>query len=50
MVFVGSIGKNKSGWFLFVRSPGPLLATEIVLAAGANHLFSNQVLMKINLA
>jgi hypothetical protein len=37
MVFVGSIWKNKSGWFLIVRSLGLSVATEIVLAAGACH-------------
>jgi hypothetical protein len=31
MLFVGSIWKNKSGWFLFVMSLGLLMATEIVL-------------------
>jgi hypothetical protein len=33
MVFVGSIWKNKSGWFLFVMSLGLSVATEIVLTA-----------------
>jgi hypothetical protein len=31
VVFVGSIWKNKSGWFLFVVSMGLSVATEIVL-------------------
>jgi hypothetical protein len=31
VVFVGSIWKNKSGWFLFVMSMGLSVATEIVL-------------------
>jgi hypothetical protein len=30
MVFVGSIWKNKSGWFLFVMSPGLSVATEVL--------------------
>jgi hypothetical protein len=30
MVFVGSIWKNKSGWFLFVMPLGLSVATEIV--------------------
>jgi hypothetical protein len=50
MVFVGSIWKKKSSSFLFVRSPGLLVATEIVLAAGPHHWFSTQVLVKINLS
>jgi hypothetical protein len=50
MVFVGSIWKNKSGWFLFFKSPWLSWATEIVLAAGAHHWFSTQVLLKINTA
>jgi hypothetical protein len=29
-MFVASIWKNKSGWFLFVRSPGLSVATEII--------------------
>jgi hypothetical protein len=49
-IFVGSIWKNKSGWFLFVRTPGLSVATEIVLTVGAHHLFSTQVLLKINAA
>jgi hypothetical protein len=48
MVFVGSIWKNKSGWFLIVRSLGLSVATEIVLTAGAHRWFSTQVLLKIN--
>jgi uncharacterized membrane protein AbrB (regulator of aidB expression) len=40
MVFVGSIWKNKSGWFLFVMTLGLSVATEIVLAAGVHHWFS----------
>jgi hypothetical protein len=36
MVFVGSIWNNKSGWFLFVMSPGLSVATEIVLASGVH--------------
>jgi hypothetical protein len=47
MLFVGSMWKNKSGWFLFVMSPGLLMATEIVLKAGIQHSISNQVLLKI---
>jgi hypothetical protein len=35
MLFVGSIWKNKSGWFLFVVSLGLLMATQIVLTAGS---------------
>jgi hypothetical protein len=34
MVFVASIWKNKSGWFLIVVSMGLSVATEIVLTAG----------------
>jgi hypothetical protein len=37
MLVVGSIWKNKSGWFLFVMSLGLLMATEIVLTAGIRH-------------
>jgi hypothetical protein len=38
MVFVGSIWKIKSGWFLFVMPLGLSVATEIVLtAAGSNN-------------
>jgi hypothetical protein len=37
MVFVGSIWKNKSGWFLFVMSMGLSVTTEIVLTAGVHH-------------
>jgi hypothetical protein len=37
IVFVGSIWKNKSGWFPFVLSLGLSVATEIVLTAGVNH-------------
>jgi hypothetical protein len=49
MVFVGSIWKNKSGWFLFVVSPELSVAIEIVLTAGAQHCwFSTQVLLRIN--
>jgi hypothetical protein len=33
MLFVGSIWKNESGWFLFLMSLGLLMATEIVLTA-----------------
>jgi hypothetical protein len=33
MVFVGSIWKNKSGWFLFVMSLELSVATEVVLTA-----------------
>jgi hypothetical protein len=49
-VIVGSIWRNKSGWFLFVRSPGLSVATEIVLTDGAHRSFSTQVLLKINAA
>jgi hypothetical protein len=37
MVLVGSIWKNKSGWFLFNMPLGLSVATEIVLAAGVHH-------------
>jgi hypothetical protein len=37
MLFVGSIWKNKSGWFLFVMSLWLLVAKEIVLTAGIHH-------------
>jgi hypothetical protein len=33
MLFVGSIWKNKKGWFLFVVSLGLLVAEEIVPTA-----------------
>jgi hypothetical protein len=33
MLFVGSIWKNKSGWFLFVMSLGLSVATEVVLTS-----------------
>jgi hypothetical protein len=36
MVFVGSIWKNKSGWFLFVMSPGLSVTTEVVLTAAGS--------------
>jgi hypothetical protein len=48
MLFVGSIWKNKSGWFLFVMSLWLLVATEIVLTAGIRHQFLSQVLLKTN--
>jgi hypothetical protein len=35
MVFVGSIWKSKSGWFLFVMSLGLSLATEVLLTSGS---------------
>jgi hypothetical protein len=42
VVFVGSIWKNKSGWFLFVMSLGLSVATEIVLtSAGLPSLILN---------
>jgi hypothetical protein len=34
MVFVGSIWKSKSGWFLFVMSLGLSVATQVLLTAG----------------
>jgi hypothetical protein len=37
VVFVGSIWKNKSGWFLIVVSMGLTVATDIVLTAGVHH-------------
>jgi hypothetical protein len=37
MLFVGSIWKNKKGWFLFVVSLGLLVATEILFTAGIHH-------------
>jgi hypothetical protein len=37
MVFVGSIWKIKSGWFLFVMPLGLSVATEIVRTAGVHH-------------
>jgi hypothetical protein len=37
MVFVGSIWKSKSGWFLCVMSPGLSVATEVLLTAGVHH-------------
>jgi hypothetical protein len=37
VVFVGSIWKNKSGWFLIVVFLGLSVATEIVLTAGVHH-------------
>jgi hypothetical protein len=40
MLFVGSIWKSKSGWFLFVMSLWLSVATEIVLTAGIHHLSS----------
>jgi hypothetical protein len=33
MVFVGSIWKNKSGWFLFVMSMALSVATQVLLTA-----------------
>jgi hypothetical protein len=49
MLFVGSIWKNKSGWFLFLMSLGLLMATELVLTvtAGIHHRISSQVLLQI---
>jgi hypothetical protein len=42
MMFVGSIWKNKSGWFLIVVSMGLSVATEIVLtSAGSPSLIFN---------
>jgi hypothetical protein len=40
MLFVGSIWKNKSGWFLFVMSLWLSVAPEIVLTAGIHHWYS----------
>jgi hypothetical protein len=37
VVFVGSIWKNESGWFLFVVSLGLSVATEIVLPTAGIH-------------
>jgi hypothetical protein len=37
MVFVGSIWKIKSGWFVFVMPLGLSVSTEIVLTAGVHH-------------
>jgi hypothetical protein len=37
MVFVGSIWKNKSGWFPIGMSLGLSVATEIVLTAVVHH-------------
>jgi hypothetical protein len=38
MVFVGSIWKSKSGWFLlFVMSLALSVATDVVLIAGVHH-------------
>jgi hypothetical protein len=34
MVFVESIWKSKSGWFLFVMSLGLTVATQVLLTAG----------------
>jgi hypothetical protein len=50
VVFVGSIWKNKSGWFLIVLSMGLTVATDIVLTAGVHHWFSTstQDFHKIN--
>jgi hypothetical protein len=36
MLFVGSIWKNKKGWFLFVVSLGVLVVTEILPTAGVH--------------
>jgi hypothetical protein len=47
MLFVGSIWKNKSGWFLFVMSLGLLMATELVMSAGIHNRISTQVLLEI---
>jgi hypothetical protein len=49
MLFVGSIWKNKSGWFLFVMSLWLLVAIEHVLtSAGIHHWFLTQVWLKPN--
>ena len=48
MLFVGSIWKNKSGWFLFVMSLWLLVAKEIAPPAGIRHLFLTQVMLKTN--
>jgi hypothetical protein len=37
MVFVGSIWKSKSRWFLFVMSLGLSVVTQVLLAAGVHH-------------
>jgi hypothetical protein len=54
MVFVGSIWKSKSGWFLFVMSLELSVATEVLLIAGVHHrydfLFPTKVWPKINSA
>jgi hypothetical protein len=49
LLFVGSIWKNESGWFLFVMSLGLLMVTDIVLTAGIHHRISTQVLLQISL-
>jgi hypothetical protein len=49
MMFVGSIWKSKSGWFLFVMSLElSMLATEVLITAGVHDWFPTQVLLKIN--
>jgi hypothetical protein len=51
MLFVRSIWKSKSGWFLFVMSLGLSVATEVLLTAGwwgPSLSFPTQVLLKIN--
>jgi hypothetical protein len=47
MMFVGSIWKNESGWFLFVMPLGLSVTTDVVLTAGEHRWFSTQVLLKI---
>jgi hypothetical protein len=42
IMFVGSIWKNESGWFLFDMFLGLLVATEVVPTAGVHHVFSTQ--------
>jgi hypothetical protein len=42
VVFVGSIWKSKSGWFLCIMSPGLSGATEVLLTVGV-HLWSSLI-------
>jgi hypothetical protein len=44
MMFVGSIWKNESGWFLFDMSLGLSVATDIVPTAVVHHGVSFQVI------
>jgi hypothetical protein len=50
MVFVGSIWKSKSGWFLFVMSLGLSGATQVLLTAGCGLLWGPSLIFNPSFA